>query len=182
MVTLWYIAACVTTINLILGLFVYITIQRMLELLLAEYNRVRALAAGGKEFGAGHYPLFFALHVGWLMGWVAEAIARGATLSQFWVVWLALFVAAQGLRYWCMISLGRFWNTRIVVIPGVKPVRRGPYRFMAHPIYLAVSLELASLPLIFGAWITVLVISILHAALLLGVRIPAEEKALRLME
>lgn len=56
--------------SLILGLFVYITIQRMLELVLAEWNRARALAAGGKEFGAGHYPLFFALHVGWLMGWV----------------------------------------------------------------------------------------------------------------
>ncbi|NJN94539.1 MAG: hypothetical protein HC875_10810, partial [Anaerolineales bacterium] len=128
-----------------------------------------------------HYPLFFVLHTGWLIGWIIEARWRGAKLSRFWAGWLALFGAAQGLRYWCIASLGRYWNTRILVIPGAAPVRRGPYRFLAHPNYLAVALELLSVPLVFGAWISALIATALNAALLLGVRIPAEEKALHLL-
>lgn len=156
--------------------------QRLLELRLAAHNRKAALAAGAQEFGAAHYPLFFILHTGWLLGWMAEARGRGSKLNRFWPGWLALFIAAQGLRYWCIASLGRFWNTRILVIPGAALVRRGPYRFLAHPNYVAVALELFSVPLIFGAWISSLVSTALNAALLLGVRIPAEEKALQLLE
>ncbi len=159
-----------------------IIIQRLLELRLAAQNRTAALAIGAQEFGAAHYPLFFVLHTGWLVGWIIEARSRGSKLSRFWAGWLALFVAAQGLRYWCIASLGRYWNTRILVIPGAAPVRRGPYRFLAHPNYLAVAIELFSMPLVFGAWISSLVATVLNAALLLGVRIPAEEKALQLLE
>ncbi len=159
-----------------------IVIQRLAELRLARRNRVWALRAGAKEFGAGHYPLFFVLHTGWLLGWLVEAWWRGPILSRFWIAWLVLFVLAQLLRYWAIISLGRFWNTRILVIPGQSPVRRGPYRYLAHPNYVAVGLELASVPLIFGAWITALVVSLLNAGLLLGIRIPAEKAALQLLE
>lgn len=159
-----------------------IIIQRLLELRLAARNRATALAAGAQEFGATHYPLFFVLHSGWLVGWIVEARRRGSKLSQFWAGWLALFGAAQGLRYWCIASLGRAWNTRILVIPDAAPVRRGPYRFLAHPNYVAVALELLSVPLIFGAWVSALIATALNAALLLGVRIPAEEKALQLLE
>jgi methyltransferase len=159
-----------------------ITAQRLAELRLAQRNRHWALAAGAQEFGAGHYPLFFVLHTGWLMGWVAEAWQRRGRLSRVWRVWLALFVAAQGLRYWCITSLGRYWNTRILVIPGSKLVQRGPYRWLKHPNYVAVALELLSVPLMFGAWLTALLALGLNVALLLGIRIPAEEKALRLLE
>ena len=167
---------------LIWGAVVFITLQRFLELRLAKRNRTWALEAGAQEFGANHYPLFFLLHTGWMIGWVVEAFARGPALSRFWYVWLLFFIIAQGLRYWAIRSLGRCWNTRILVIPGAVKVERGLYRFIRHPNYLAVGLELASVPLIFGAWLTALVASILNAGILLFVRIPAEEQARQLME
>lgn len=93
--------------------------------------------------------------------------------------WLVLWLASQGVRYWVMHTLGRLWNTRILIVPGAARVRRGPFRFVKHPNYLAVALELLSAPLSVGALRTAVVFSLLNAALLLGVRIPAEERALR---
>lgn len=168
--------------KLALGIAGFIALQRLVELRLAQRNRDWARAAGAREFGARHYPLFFALHSSWLVGWVLEAERRGGRLSRAWQVWLSLFVLAQGLRYWCITSLGRFWNTRILVIPGASPVRRGPYRWLKHPNYLAVTIELAGVPLIFGAWITAVAASMLNVALLLRIRIPAEEAALQLLK
>ncbi len=159
-----------------------ILIQRLLELRLAHRNRAWALRAGAKEFGANHYPLFIVLHTGWLIGWLIEAWERGPHLSRWWVPWLILFGLAQLLRYWAIASLGRSWNTRILVIPGQPLIRRGPYRYLSHPNYLAVVVELVSVPMIFGAWLTALLVSLLNAALLFGVRIPAENAALRLLE
>lgn len=155
-----------------------IGLQRLTELALAGRNRQWMLAQGAQEFGARHYPLFIILQVGWLVGWVVEAIWRGPALNSFWQVWLTLFIAAQGLRYWCIASLGRYWNTRIFVIPGAQGVCHGPYRFLRHPNYLAVAVELACVPLIFGAWRTALAATIFNAWLLLRVRIPTEEEAL----
>lgn len=162
-------------------LAVAITCQRLAELLIARSNRKWSLAAGAKEFGAGHYPLFFILHIGWFAGWITESCLRGA-LSEKWYIWFSMFIVAQGLRYWCMVSLGRQWNTRILVIPGQLAVSRGPYRFLAHPNYLAVAIELISVPLMFGAQISALVATILNAVLILGIRLPAEKDALKLLK
>ena len=156
-----------------------IIMQRLLELALADRNRQWMLAHGAQELGVGHYPLFFVLQTGWVVGWIVEAVWRGLYVNSFWHIWLALFVVAQGLRYWCIISLGRYWNTRILVIPGAKVVNSGPYQFLRHPNYLAVAVELVCVPLIFNAWLTALAATILNGLLLLKVRIPAEEKALR---
>ena len=161
----------------LLTLAAFVAAQRLAELSLAAANRRRLLALGAREYGAGHYPLFIILHSGWLGGWLAEGMLRGAP-GAGWPVWVAFFIAAQLLRYWCIISLGRRWNTRILVLPGAPLVVRGPYRFIRHPNYLAVALELACAPLIFGAWVTALAASLANAWLLLRVRIPAEEAAL----
>lgn len=156
-----------------------VSVQRLLELMLAKRNRRWMLDRGAREMGGGHYPVFFLLHAGWLAGWLGEALWRGPAIAGQWPLWLALFLAGQGLRYWCISSLGRYWNTRILVIPGAAAVCRGPYRYLRHPNYLAVAVELACGPLIFGAWVTAAVASVLNAWLLLAVRIPAEEEALR---
>ena len=161
---------------------ILITIQRFLELRVARRNQNWALQHGAKEYGAAHYPLFFILHPGWMLGWIVEAILRGARLSKGWWLWLTLFAAAQGLRYWAISSLGRLWNTHILIVPDAQLVRKGPYRFLPHPNYVAVALELAAVPMLFGAWLTALIASLLNAALLLGLRIPAEAAALREME
>jgi len=155
----------------------FVAVQRMLELRLAQANLRWALSQGGQEYGREHYPLFFLLHIGWMLGWLLEGLAR-QQLSPIWWLWLAVFTLAQALRYWAIHSLGRYWNTRIVIVPGAKRIKSGPYRYLRHPNYLAVALELLSLPLIFNAWVTALVATLLNALLLLAIRIPVEEKAL----
>ena len=153
--------------------------QRGAELRLARRNEARARARGAVEPGAAHYPLFFALHGLWLVAWPLEAWSEGPRLAPAWAWWLAVLVAAELLRYWAIVTLDGRWNTEILVVPGEPPIRRGPYRFLAHPNYLAVVLELLAVPLLFGAWWTAAVASALNLALLLGVRIPAENAALR---
>lgn len=165
-------------VNWLLAAVLLVAGQRLLELRLAAGNRRWLLACGAREYGAGHYPLFVVLHSGWLAGWLAEGLWRGAGLHSLWPLWLTLFLAAQALRLSCIVSLGRHWNTRILVIPGAAVIRRGPYRYLRHPNYLAVAVELATLPLIFSAWVTAAIASLANACLLLAVRIPAEEKAL----
>lgn len=155
-----------------------VVLQRLSELVIARRNAHWVRRRGAQEFGAAHYPLFFVLHTGWLVAWPLEAWLRGPRLAEGWGVALGVFVAAELLRYWAIGSLGRRWNTRILVLPGEPLVREGPYRLLAHPNYVAVVLEVAAVPLMFGAWWTASVVSLLNLGLLLGVRIPAENRAL----
>lgn len=167
----WYIAA----------LAVLIAAQRMLELHIADRNRRWSLRQGAVETGSRHYPLFFVLHGAWFLGWIAEGLVNNQ-ISALWYLWLGLFAAAQGLRYWCIASLGKQWNTRILVIPGARTVHTGPYRFIPHPNYLAVAIELFCVPLMFGALYTAILATVLNAGLLLFIRLPEEEKALHLLK
>ncbi len=157
-----------------LTLILLVAVERVAELVVSNRNLAWSKAHGGKEFGAGHYPVMVALHTGLLAGAVAEARARRRWVwPAFWVV-----AAAQMLRWWCITTLGRQWNTRVVVVPGAARVAGGPYRFIPHPNYVAVVLEGAALPLVGGAWITALVFSMANAALL-RTRIRVEDEALR---
>lgn len=164
---------------LLWSLLAVVIVQRAAELRLARQHEVWVRERGAQEFGARHYPAFFVLHGAWLLAWPLEAALRGPTLAPGWASWLLLFTAAQALRYWAIRSLGTRWNTRILLIPGEPPIRRGPYRWISHPNYVAVVTELAALPLIFGAYWTASVIGALNLALLLGVRIPVEARAWR---
>jgi methyltransferase len=152
-------------------------LQRLLELALSRRNERLLRARGAVERGRGHYPLIVALHVLWLLSTLIEGILRGPGIPAFWPIPLALFLLVQPLRYWAIFSLGQHWNTRILVVPGARLVRRGPYRYIKHPNYVVVGVEILTFPLIFGAWITALVFSILNAALLY-VRIKEENRAL----
>lgn len=166
--------------TIVLGaLLAIIVVQRLTELRLARRNEAWVRAEGAVEVGARHYPLFFVLHTGWLLAWPLEAWRSGPTLAPWWGAALGVFVGAEALRYWAIGTLGKRWNTRILVLPSRPPIRRGPYRWLAHPNYVAVVLELAAAPLIFGAWWTAVVVGALNLALLLGIRIPAETAALR---
>lgn len=147
--------------------------QRLAELAWARRNEARLRAAGGIEHGRGHYPLFVVLHAGWL---AALALLVPPETPVVWG-WLALFVAMQALRVWTVTSLGRFWTTRVITLAGAPLVRRGPYRFLRHPNYLIVVVEIAALPLAFGAWALALAFSALNLALL-WYRIRIEEAAL----
>ncbi|GGF09750.1 hypothetical protein GCM10010954_05280 [Halobacillus andaensis] len=135
------------------------------------------MSRGGVEVEAKHYHLFIWLHTLFFISIFFEwFILKGGVLwlSPFLI---ALFVILQGLRVWCIASLGRKWNTRIIVIPDEPLVERGPYQYVKHPNYMIVFFELLVIPLLFQAFVTALLFPLLHL-LVLVIRIPAEERAL----
>jgi heavy metal translocating P-type ATPase len=156
---------------------VVLALQRGAELLLAARNERRMRARGGIEHAAGHFPLIVLVHLLFPLALVVEVIVGGVRPPAAWPVWLVAWLAAQGLRYAAVAALGDRWSVRIWTVPGEPPVRRGPYRFLRHPNYVAVALELAAAPLMFGAWRTALAITALNA-IALAIRIRAEERAL----
>jgi methyltransferase len=152
---------------------------RLVELAVARRHTVALLAAGGVERGRVHYPFMVALHAALLLGSVLEPMVASRPFEpiRFAAGTAALAVAAT-LRYWTIATLGGRWTTRIIVLPGRPLVAGGPFRFLRHPNYLAVAIEVAALPLAVGAWMTALFGTLLNAILLLAVRIPCEEAAL----
>ena len=154
-----------------------VALQRLFELVLARANERKARALGAVEWGQGHYPFVVALHILWLVSTLVEGLLRGPDFPAYWLVPLALFLLVQPLRYWAILSLGENWNTRILVVPGANLVRRGPYRYLSHPNYVVVVVEILAFPLTFGAWITALVFTVLNAAVL-SLRIREENRAL----
>ena len=152
-------------------------VQRLIELVLARRNERRARARGAVERGRSHYLFIVALHSLWLLATLIEGLLRGPALPALWPVPLALFLLVQPLRYWALVSLGERWNTKILVVPGAKPIRRGPYKYLSHPNYVVVVVEILTFPLIFGAWVTALVFTVLNAAVL-WVRVREENRAL----
>ena len=152
--------------------------QRLLELLYSRRNERRLRARGAVERGSAHYPVIVAIHALWLVSTLVEGLLRGPEPPAWWPLPLAAFLLVQPLRYWAIFSLGVNWNTRVLVVPGGKLVRSGPYRYFPHPNYIVVVVEVLTFPLIFGAWITAVVFSLLNAAMLY-VRIQTENRALR---
>ncbi|MFF3753147.1 isoprenylcysteine carboxyl methyltransferase family protein [Streptomyces sp. NPDC002018] len=152
--------------------------ERVAELVVARRNARWSLARGAVERGRGHYPPMVVLHTGLLVGCLAEVWLAGRPFAPAlgWTM-LAVVVAAQGLRWWCIRTLGPRWNTRVLVVPGLPLVTGGPYRMLRHPNYAAVVAEGVALPLVHGAWITALLFTALNAALL-TVRIRCENRAL----
>jgi len=150
-----------------------VAVERLVELWYARRNTQALLASGGVEVGQGHYPFIVVLHAAWLAA-ILVAVPPEAAVS--WPL-IAVFVVLQGLRVWVLVSLGRYWTTRVITVPGAPLVRRGPYRFVSHPNYLVVAAEIAVLPLAFGAWMIAIVFSLLNAGLLAW-RISMENKAL----
>lgn len=152
--------------------------ERLAELVVSQRNLAWSRARGGVEFGAGHYPAMVVLHTALLAGCLIEVFALDRPFLP-WLGWpmLAIVVAAQALRWWCITTLGSQWNTRVVVVPGASRVSGGPYRVFSHPNYVAVVAEGIALPLVHTAWITAVVFTVLNAALL-TVRIRVENDAL----
>jgi methyltransferase len=171
----------VGTLGWLLVAVALVAAQRLLELRVSRRNERRARSRGAVEYGRAHYPAMVALHALWLFSTVLEGVARGPEFPALWYVALVAFLLVQPLRYWAILSLEESWNVRVLVVPGGRRLRRGPYRYLSHPNYLVVIVEIAALPMIFGAWITTLVFTALNAAFLY-VRICTEERALRDLE
>jgi methyltransferase len=162
-------------------LIALVAVERLLELVVSTRNARWSKARGGIESGQRHYPFMVVLHVGLLVGCLAEV----AWLERPFLPWLGwpmlvVVVAAQALRWWCIGTLGRQWNTRVIVVPRLPRVTGGPYRWMNHPNYVAVVLEGIALPLVHTAWITALTFTVLNAWVL-RVRLADENQALTLL-
>ncbi|MBV8860941.1 MAG: isoprenylcysteine carboxyl methyltransferase family protein [Mycobacterium sp.] len=159
-------------------LILVIGIERLVELVVSKRNAHWAFAHGGKEFGHGHYPAIVAAHAALLLGCVVEVWALHRPFVA-WLGWpmLALVALSQLLRWWCVATLGRRWSTLIIVVPQAPLIRRGPYRWLHHPNYMAVVIEGVALPLVHMAWLTAATFTLANA-LLLTVRIRVENKAL----
>jgi len=160
------------------ALLAVIAIERVAELVVSQRHAVALLRAGGVESGRGHFPVMVTLHVALLAGCVVEPLALHRTfIPALGYPMLAVVVAANTLRWWCIHTLGQRWTARVIVIPGLPLVKSGPYRWFAHPNYVAVIVEGAALPLIGSAWITACTFTVLNAWLL-TVRLRCETRAL----
>lgn len=162
------------------ALVLAVGLERVAELVVSTRNARWSFARGGVESGAGHFPAMVALHTALLVSCLVEVYVADRPFLP-WLGWpmLALTLGSQALRWWCIASLGPRWNTRVIVVPGLPLVTRGPYRWLRHPNYVAVVVEGFALPLVHTAWVTALGFTVLNAILLARFRIPAEERALR---
>src|ERR1700729_246844 len=155
-------------------LLAVICVERVCELVVSTRHANASLRRGGVESGAGHFPVMVALHAALLVGCV---VAHRTFIPALGWSMIAVVLAANALRWWCIATLGPYWSARVIVIPGTTLVRSGPYRWFNHPNYVAVIIEGAALPLAGSAWITAITFTVLNAALL-TVRIRCETRAL----
>jgi methyltransferase len=159
-------------------LILAVGVERLIELVVSKRHARWAFERGGVEHGRGHYPFMVAVHIGLLLGCVLEVwYLKPPFIAPLGWTMLALVVASQALRWWCVATLGPRWNTLVIVVPGLPLVDKGPYRWLKHPNYLAVVVEGIALPLVHTAWITAVVFTAVNAVVL-TVRIRVENAAL----
>ena len=157
----------------------FVIVQRLLELHIAKKNESWMKARGGIEVANSHYKWFILLHASFFFGVLLEVYLQSTQheINPNWF-FLGLFLLTQIGRVWCILSLGRFWNTKIIVLPNVVWLKKGPYRWIRHPNYIIVLIELFIIPVMFHAYLSAVIFPTLHI-LLLTIRIPAEEEALQ---
>jgi len=156
----------------------FVISQRLIELLIAKRNERILKAQGGIEFDKNGYRVIVIMHVVFFVSLICEKVFLSRMLNSYWIIFAALFGVAQFLRYWAIKSLGVYWNTKILVLPNHKLVIAGPYKFLRHPNYIAVIVEIAVIPLIFSCYLTACIFSVINF-ILLRRRIKIEENALR---
>ncbi len=159
---------------------VILIIQRLSELILAKRNEKHVRSLGAREYDAEGYKVIVLMHIGFFVSLIAEYILLGRTLNPYWLPLIILFLLTQLLRYWAISALGYYWNTKILVTPGSSAITRGPYKYLKHPNYIAVVVEIAVIPLIFSCYITAVIFTILNL-IVLKRRIKIEEKALSIL-
>ena len=159
-------------------LVLFIIIQRIVELTIARKNEKWMKEQGAIEYGKNHYKWMVLVHVGFFISLMIEVIVFQKKMIAIWPFLLSVFFLLQIARVWVIASLGKFWNTKIIVLPGANIVTKGPYKYIKHPNYFIVTLELLVIPIMFQAYVTALCFLIFNQ-IILSIRISAEEKALR---
>lgn len=163
-----------TWIWILLG---FIICQRLVELVIAKGNEAWMLRQGGIERGAEHHKWFVVVHVLFFISILVECLIRNKPVEINYVLF-TIFVLTQVVRIWCIASLGKFWNTKVIILPGATLRTSGPYSFVKHPNYIIVGIELFVIPLLLGAPLTAVIFPFFHIFLLIQWRLPVEEEAL----
>ena len=158
-------------------LFAVIAIQRLVELFIAKSNEKWMKGHGGIEYGQKHYKFMIGIHLLFFVSLLLEETFGEKTLNSYWLILFVLFLVTQAGRIWVIASLGRFWNTKIIVVPQAEVIAKGPYKYIKHPNYFIVTVELLIIPLMFNAYWTLFTFAFLNQ-LILSIRIPLEERAL----
>jgi methyltransferase len=156
-----------------------VALQRLAELLYSNRNTKKLLTEGGKEVGQSHYPVMIAIHTGWLFTITTFVVLADTRSVDELIIWplIGVYGLVQLGRFWVLYSLGRYWSTKVIDLPEAPLIRKGPYRWIKHPNYLIVVLEVALLPMALQMWGIALVFSILNAGILAW-RIQVENRAL----
>jgi methyltransferase len=140
-----------------LGLLTVAGAGRLAEMRLSRRNQRRMIAQGASQVSEPHFPWMVALHAGVMIGAGVEVIVLHRPLIPALAIPMAiLFLLSNVLRWWVIRSLRGHWNVQVVDSARLGVVTSGPYRWIRHPNYVAVFVELLSLPLIYTAWITAL--------------------------
>lgn len=140
--------------------------QRGVELVIAKRHERKLKSIGAMEIDRIGYRFIVGMHIAFFVSLVLEKLFLNRTLNQWWIILVIIFCAAQVLRYWAIVSLGIYWNTKILVVPNHPLLKKGPYKFLLHPNYVAVVIEFVVIPLIFSCYITAVVFTILNAAVI----------------
>ena len=151
----------------------FLILQRLSELYISSRNEKWLLANGAIQYGQSHYPYIVAMHTLLIISIIAEYLLRTNTPLDY--IFLGLFIVVLLFKFWALSSLGKYWNTKIYRIPGVYPVKKGPYKLFKHPNYMEVVCEIAIIPLVFHLYYTAVIFTVLNAAML-TVRIRVENK------
>lgn len=155
-----------------------IALQRLAELYIAKQNEKQMKRAGAVEYGENHYRWMVLMHLSFFIVLTIEVVVFTRGFSPLWPIWLSLFLIAQIGRVWVIMSLGKHWNTKIIVVPNADVIIKGPYKYVKHPNYLIVATEIIVISLLFNAYSTALIFSLLNVWMM-SVRIPMEERALK---
>ncbi len=153
----------------------FIIVVRIIELIIAKKNEKWLRSEGAVEYGREHYKYFIMLHTGFFISLIIEY--NLSPFSGINYIPVILFFIVQIFRLSVFISLGKYWNTRILVIPGRILVKKGLYKYFKHPNYIIVILEFILIPLSFYLFVSLLIFSVLNLVIL-SVRIKTENKAL----
>ena len=156
----------------IIFIVIFIT-QRLSELYIAKRNEKWLLSQGAIQYGQSHYPFIVAMHTLFIVSLIAEYIWRDNPPISW--LFLVLVILVMLFKFWALSSLGKYWNTKIFRVPGVYPVKKGPYKFLKHPNYMEVCCEIALIPLVFHLYYTAIIFTVLNA-IMLTVRITVENK------
>ena len=166
---------------LFLLFFVFLAVQRLLELRHAKKNEALVRAEGGVEYDEGGYKHIVYMHICFFISLILEKFLLDRGFNSLSLLFFIIFIVTQFLRYWAITSLGKYWNTKIIVVPNAQLIIKGPYKYLKHPNYLAVIIEIAVIPLIFSCYITCIIFTTANI-IILSRRIKIEERALNLIK